>query len=1075
MRHRLFLTLLLVLSLPRTGLAVEAAAPRPVLRLEAADLSPAARCLAAGLQGIANRTPGAPRVFLVTRASDEAWLTYSLRLDPHPVQRVTLEELFAQVKPYLKGQVLYDPSRSYSLDAATTAAGLKDAAITEKDLGLNTLYDFRTKWTSPGEAYPWIIGTLAGSADRHQLALLPATSHTMRDYAVAQRMVTLSPEAGVTNEMLQDLLVHYDPGATVFGWYARNFLPAVSEAGHSLMPASEVADLSFYASGGGGKRFYQYLGHVEPVAPRYLALIFDCSDLDTAVNVMPGLWSNGARGSLPLGWAIPASLATSAPAVTRRYYAEAYRSGVDQFVLGPSGAGFADLSRAASPEGFYRATARAAEGLDARTCLYQAPAAREALGEAVGRLGEEAGIEGVFALTSYDQEPTIYHGLPTLATPYVDSVAQAVTYLNHIPLDRRFAAICLNAATMTPEDAAHLAAHVASRYAVVPPAELMVLMKAVARGDQPGEASVKVASAEFPEGPISPESPVLIRAEIQPQDQVSSAEVVYRPAGSPFAFGRALREAAGAYRAELPPMRWGGEVELKVRATDRAGHVTWSPTWKLSVERKDTDGDGLSDAEEAYILTDPANPDTDGDGWSDGNDPNPLVADFLPAIYFAPLYPPSDIPYLTNPADSEVAWNARGVAPGKSAIYRLPTNRVPPGGEAVVYLEASGPAAVAVGPDPGSLTQSFSGELTGSWESAALPMARGRQEVYLRLTCPAEAKTPLTIYSVALSSASTAPSLTQLVRSPASPGPLQTIAVSAVAFDPQGVTEVRLSYRVNGKGWVSVPMSVQGQRYSMTIPALENRDELQYWVTAQNAQGKRTASAPETVAIGGRGRETVSLLARRNFLGACRPSPQWGGAASYAPAVGAADTAPVNLTGGSYTVWVLVAGRGNGFAVSVDGKRVGSTHPARPDGWQQVGRARLEAGKHRVTLTAEAAPGTAAWTDPRYAAVVLSTDTSWTPPADQVADVINVLALLSPRLDDPLSGVITIRATGAGNITGMQVSLDGKMIRRVTGPPFLLSLGTTRYPNGRHTLRLEAVDRTGPTGMALEAPITIAN
>jgi hypothetical protein len=45
----------------------------------------------------------------------------------------------------------------------------------------------------------------------------------------------------------------------------------------------------------------------------------------------------------------------------------------------------------------------------------------------------------------------------------------------------------------------------------------------------------------------------------------------------------------------------------------------------------DSDGDGLSDQEEAAIGTDPNNPDTDGDGLTDGtevaNGTNPLSAD----------------------------------------------------------------------------------------------------------------------------------------------------------------------------------------------------------------------------------------------------------------------------------------------------------------------------------------------------------------------------------------------------------------------------------------------------------------
>ncbi len=53
-------------------------------------------------------------------------------------------------------------------------------------------------------------------------------------------------------------------------------------------------------------------------------------------------------------------------------------------------------------------------------------------------------------------------------------------------------------------------------------------------------------------------------------------------------------------------------------------------TLDSSTSHIDTDGDGLSDLEEATAGvrsgTDPNNPDTDGDGLIDGNDPDPLGA-----------------------------------------------------------------------------------------------------------------------------------------------------------------------------------------------------------------------------------------------------------------------------------------------------------------------------------------------------------------------------------------------------------------------------------------------------------------
>lgn len=47
----------------------------------------------------------------------------------------------------------------------------------------------------------------------------------------------------------------------------------------------------------------------------------------------------------------------------------------------------------------------------------------------------------------------------------------------------------------------------------------------------------------------------------------------------------------------------------------------------LAELRKDTDGDGLTDIEEARLVTDPSSVDTDGDGLSDKDDPAPLGAD----------------------------------------------------------------------------------------------------------------------------------------------------------------------------------------------------------------------------------------------------------------------------------------------------------------------------------------------------------------------------------------------------------------------------------------------------------------
>jgi hypothetical protein len=82
--------------------------------------------------------------------------------------------------------------------------------------------------------------------------------------------------------------------------------------------------------------------------------------------------------------------------------------------------------------------------------------------------------------------------------------------------------------------------------------------------------------------------------------------------------------------------------------------------------------------------------------------------------------------------------------------------------------------------------------------------------------------------------------------------------------------------------------------------------------------------------------------------------------------------------------------------------------------------------------------------------------------------------LLAPTPDSTLTGEVELVATGAGNVIAAEFSLDGEVLRRVSGPPFRFSVNAGRLPPGPHVLRVEAVDRVGPTGLAVEIPVTVA-
>ncbi len=531
------------------------------------------------------------------------------------------------------------------------------------------------------------------------------------------------------------------------------------------------------------------------------------------------------------------------------------------------------------------------------------------------------------------------------------------------------------------------------------------------------------------------------------------------------------------YAAQLPPLLCGGEMQLRIRARDRAGRLAWPADWTLQIRRADADSDGLSDAEERFLLTDPHAADTDADGLRDAADPSPLRPDHVSITYLGPIRPPGGPPHHPDPEGTRADPQGRHLQPGQSCLYWPPLGRLPPAAPAVLALDAAGPAALDFGPDPALLPPQFSGELAGVWHSDPLPPQARQGGLFLRLTCPADAQRPLLIRDLAVLSPPACPSIARLSHTPAHPGPGQPITVSALIFSPDEISGADLTYRVNNGGTITFPMRrvPASQHYQAPIPALDNRDQLEWWITARDSQGNQSVTSPSLLLIGARAREVISLLARRDFFGDWLSAPDWNGAARLAPSPGLRDTAPVNLTGGTYTVWILAGGRGQSITLYVRNTKVGSLDPRRPDGWQRLGRIQIEAGRHKIHLTSEPGPDAGPGAAPRYASVIFSADPSFVPPADRVLDIYNSIVLLTPRPEETLRGRIQLTATSAGNLSSADFSLDGDFIGRASGPPFRLLLNTARFPNGPHTLRLEAVDRAGPTGLVIEIPIIIAN
>jgi Tol biopolymer transport system component len=102
---------------------------------------------------------------------------------------------------------------------------------------------------------------------------------------------------------------------------------------------------------------------------------------------------------------------------------------------------------------------------------------------------------------------------------------------------------------------------------------------------------------------------------------------------------------------------------LKSSLANQSGAAIGSATGASSSDTTDSDGDGLTDAEERRLGTDPFNPDTDGDGYPDGLevalgsdplDPTSIPDIRPPAIFIGPVLEIENSPIAVQPARNPI-------------------------------------------------------------------------------------------------------------------------------------------------------------------------------------------------------------------------------------------------------------------------------------------------------------------------------------------------------------------------------------------------------------------------------------
>jgi hypothetical protein len=323
----------------------------------------------ATLVGLINRPQA--RVYLLDREHDAFWLKEALSAIPQTLSPLTqadiLHDLLTKYRSLVQGLIIYDPALIDTANIATMMAAQQDGiavtpeqaqALQQAPYNLLILADLRVyKWSSRLQAYRWAKDNLCdGSSPRLVAGLDPRISLGIRPFLVATRAFIYwlhplgflpDPGAGLLSErsLMQQILQSYAPNTTGhFGWFIQE--------GSGVSIASRAAISVFASDHSSNMEVWGSMHTVQPALPTprlsipapepdkiYVSFTMSEGDnLQYTQERLLNLWQDKKRGSVPIGWPIPAVLLETAPTLLD-YYART-ATPADEFLAGPSGVGY---------------------------------------------------------------------------------------------------------------------------------------------------------------------------------------------------------------------------------------------------------------------------------------------------------------------------------------------------------------------------------------------------------------------------------------------------------------------------------------------------------------------------------------------------------------------------------------------------------------------------------------------------------------------------------------------------------------------------------------------------------------
>lgn len=635
--------------------------------VDARELSLSDKLTIVSIQGIVNKVSKEYGVFIILRSEDERWLKDVKNRRKIETEILIKKELIEKFKHLFSGQIIYDKNTLYTVNIATTLAGIRKAFISDTPVkGFDIIFDCRNKWKDKIEAYQWAVKNLLNKANKDIVAILEENIVSLRDFIISENIFVFDLDP-INNEreieFIQEILSQFKPASPIIGWpdakYADKnkgqnnvsvevaFVKLISPKNIFLVASDFANNLSIYKKMKSELPLLQIRRKLK-YDPDKVYLTFVYSDGDNVQYVLnwmrSELWDDLKRTKIPLGWTIAPLLYDWAGFVLEKYYTDALLSGNDEFVMGPSGFGYIHPSHYGDIDRFLKLTKDYAQKMDISSVAIIDEGRGDELIPTFIKFGDQSSLKTIFGVGNIEIDKILQGdntGILVLSEDmranFVDENINRIRQL--VSSGRKMIYSYAHAWDIRPSYLVKIVEGLSDlNLEVVTPSSFSDLYLQKSLQDRKENKAEQISQYKF----FDSEKKLIykvkgrwdktykiplytITAKI-PSSGILTAEVIYwfnNKKGEYFQYMTHIKD--NFWKATLPPIYEGTNLYYYIEIITKDFKFEKSSVFATGINFKDTDNDKLDDNYEEYVVkSNPHLRDTDDDGLYDGNDFEPL-------------------------------------------------------------------------------------------------------------------------------------------------------------------------------------------------------------------------------------------------------------------------------------------------------------------------------------------------------------------------------------------------------------------------------------------------------------------